>query len=175
MILNHLFVVPTDETLKYLGDMMAATPIHGLDLNNLRVSIMITADEIEAEPEKVYTAHAGSIMLQRDAEVEGTSMILPLVSEDLFNANKELQAAGVQPAFFEGWYVPHMKFISALPPMRRYIKAWINSISTTLYTQGATLTFTGEQVLKEDFVAIPDYYFMVETMRQAGINTQFML
>ncbi|QDH83479.1 hypothetical protein [Achromobacter phage Motura] len=175
MVLNHLFVTPTVETLKHLTDMMAATPIHGLDLSNLRVTLFISPDEIEAEPTKVYSATPGSLVLQHDAEVDGTSLVMPLASDSMYMANRQLQEGGTEPAFFGGWYLPYMKLVRALPPMRRNIRAWINSISTTLYTYQEPLYFTNEQVVAEEFTAIPDYYYMVDTMRAAGIETKNML
>lgn len=158
MLVNRLYVVPTDETLSYLSAVMAGAPLD-LDLTELMVEITSTEDALEIDPSRVYSAQAININVFYDTYLQRSSLIATLVSRDLQERAKELNSEGVVRAFYD-WYVPYMAIKRGTPPLSRHFRTWKVSLANALCQNERPLYFTGEHVVQEDLMAYPDFDYV---------------
>jgi len=162
MICNHLFVVPTDETIEYFNRNISGCPF-AIHPDQFKVTLMVTKDELDADPTAVYQAKAGNTRMFYNPAVRGSSLIMPLISPELVLEHGKLMEQGTNPVFTP-FYSPHINMVDAVPPLKKYIRGWINSLSGIFRNDPTILTFTGETVEVVDFSFPPDYYYDQEMM-----------
>ena len=148
MILNRLFVVPTDETLHYLKKLMVSSPIT-FDFDSFHVDIMSSSSEIESEPSIVYSASCDSLGIYYDSARTQASLILPLLSEDFNTRFDQLCANDITP-YWDAPCKPYMTLVTNCPALKRHAKGWINSISDALVAADLRLQFTYEYAVTEE-------------------------
>lgn len=154
-IYNRLSVRPTEETLAYLSSVMSGSPLD-LDLSAYTVEVMTTKDRIEANPDNVYNAYALSLKPWYDAYLERSSLLLSLNSEDLAMRCLELHRAGVERAFFDG-YFPYLTIRPDMPPLSRNYKTFILTTANTLCKNERPLQFSSEFVEQVDIIRPLNY------------------
>ena len=158
MLVNRLYVVPTEETLGYLSAVMAGAPID-LDLTDFKVEITSTEDALEIDPSRTYTAQAINVNVFYDSYLQQSSLIATLVSSDLQDRAKELNQEGVVRAFYD-WYIPYLVVRRSVPPLSRHFRTWRVSLANALCQNERPLHFTGEHVVQEELVAYPDFDYI---------------
>lgn len=158
MLVNRLYVVPTDETLSYLSAVMSGAPLD-IDISEFKVEITSTKGELEIDPSRVYSAQAINVNVFYDSYLQQSNLIATLVSSDLQNRAKELNREGVVRAFYD-WYVPYMAIKRGVPPMSRHFRTWKVSLANALCQNERPLNFTGEHVETVDLLAYPDFDYV---------------
>lgn len=158
MLVNRLYVVPTDETASYLSAVMAGAPLD-IDMTQFKVEIIATEDALEIDPEKVYSAQTVNVNVFYDSYLQRSSLIATMVSGDLQERAKELNREGVARAFYD-WYIPYMAIKRGMPPLSRHFRTWKVSIANALCQNERPLHFTGEHVEQEDLMSYPDFDYI---------------
>lgn len=158
MLVNRLYVVPTDETMSYLSAVMAGAPLD-IDLTEFKVEITSTEDALEIDPSRVYTSQAINVNVFYDTYLQRSSLIATLVSRDLQERAKELNSEGVVRAFYD-WYVPYLVIKRGTPPLSRHFRTWKVSLANALCQNERPLNFTGEHVVQENLAAYPDFDYV---------------
>ena len=143
MVVNHLFVVPSDNTLAYLEQQTSGCPFT-IDLSKVFVTVAFTTAAIEPDSSQIYLAEMGNLSLFPNLNLGGSSLILPLVSNSLQQANFDISET--EGDAFDILYSPHLTLVETMPPNRRYIKSWINSLSGIFKADGRPLEFGNETV-----------------------------
>lgn len=158
MLVNRLYVVPTEDTMSYLSAVMAGAPLD-LDMTDFKVEITSTEDALEIDPSRVYSAQAINVNVFYDTYLQRSSLIATLVSRDLQERAKELNNEGVVRAFYD-WYVPYLVIRRGTPPLSRHFRTWKVSLANALCQNERPLNFSGEHVVQENLVAYPDFDYV---------------
>lgn len=158
MLVNRLYVTPTEETMGYLSAVMAGAPID-LDLSSFKVEIIATEDALEIDPDRVYVAQAINVNVFYDSYLQRSSLIATLVSGDLQDRARELNREGVVRAFYD-WYVPYLAIKRNAPPLSRHFRSFKTTLANALCQSERPLSFTGEMVEREDVMAFPDFDYI---------------
>lgn len=166
MIVNQLHVVPTPETLDYLNKLVSSV---FLDLfpDQWRVELISTTDEIVADPTRVYRAGTSHFKPWYDQNLGTSSLILTLLSPDLFQRVQELGDEGVGSAFYET-YNPHIVCIPYMPPLNSNVKRAMLSLANVFGANNTELTFTGELVSTVNIDAPPEFNYNVAMDEENG-------
>jgi len=167
MICNHLFVVPTVETVEYFSRIISGCPF-AIHPEKFKVTLMVTQDEIEPDPTIVYQAKPGNTRLFYNPSLRGSSLIMPLISPQMVLEHGSMMEQGVTPAF-DTFYSPHLTMVDAVPPMKKYVRSWINSLSGIFRNEDLILEFSGETVETVEFPMPPDYYYDQEMKNVAAM------
>lgn len=162
MLVNRLYVNPTDDTLSYLSSLFSGSPID-LNLETIKVEIMTTQDGLEIDPSRVYVAQAVNVNLFYDSYLQQSNLMCALKSTDLQQRAFELNQEGVVRSFYD-WYIPYFCIRRAFPPLSRANRSWRVSIANALCSNERPMTFTGEHVVQEELLSLPDFDF-IETMK----------
>jgi hypothetical protein len=158
MIVNRLYVSPTEDTLSYLSAVMAGAPID-IDPTSFKVEVISTEDALEIDPERVYVAQAINVNVFYDSYVQRSSLIATLVSGDLQERARELNQEGVVRAFYD-WYIPYLVIKRGTPPLSRHFRTWKVSLANAICQSERPLQFTGEYVEQEDLLSYPDFDYI---------------
>lgn len=158
MRVNRLYVSPTEATAAYLSAVMAGAPVD-VDQQSFKVGIISTEDALEIDPSRVYNAQAINVNVFYDSYLQQSNLIATFVSSDLQDRSKELAAEGVSRAFYD-WYIPYMVIIRGVPPMSRHFRTWKVSLANALCQSERELTFTGEHVVQEEVLALPEFDYV---------------
>jgi hypothetical protein len=156
---NRLYVVPTEQTLSYLGAVMSGSPID-LELGDLKVEIITTEDALDIDPTRVYVGEAINVNVFYDSYLQRSNLICTLVSSELQARAKELNKEGVVRSFYD-WYIPYMTVKRGMPPLSSHVRHWKVSLANALCQNERPLSFTGEHVVVEDIAAYPDYDYVM--------------
>jgi hypothetical protein len=159
MLVHQLVVLPTPETLDYLGKVFSACPFN-LDLSQAYVEINSSQTSMVPDTARIYTARAGNLQVFYDASTQQTSLLLPLHSPALESRVSELRESAPS-AFYGEHYFPNLVLVRGMPPLARTYRSFIASVATTLASDpNQVLTFDAELVMSKDFHTIPDadYY-----------------
>lgn len=159
MLVNQLLVLPTPDTLDYLGKVFSACPFN-LDLSKSFVELNSSASPMVPDTSRIYSARAGTMQVFYDQSTQQSSLLLPLVSTTLTERAHELRET-TPSAFYGTHYFPFMVVLRGMPPLARTYRSFIASVSNTLATDpNQVLMFDAELVVSHDFTAIPDgdYY-----------------
>src|SRR6478736_3099875 len=132
MLVNRLYVVPTDETLSYLSSLFSGSPID-LNLDSIKIEIMCTQDAMEIDPQRVYTVQAFNVNLFYDSHRQASDLMCALVSADLQERVLEFNKEGVAREFYD-WYLPYFAIKRNFPPLSRVNRSWRLSIANALCT-----------------------------------------
>lgn len=157
MVYNQLIVIPTPETMEYLSSVMAGSPLD-LDLRMFKVEVMLTQDEMEPEPDRIYQAKATSLKIWYDSFIGASSLILSMVSPDLERRCVELHEQGVLREFYN-YYNPHMKIVPYMPALSHHYKTFVNAVANALCSNERPLEFTSEFVTQISLIAPPDFEY----------------
>lgn len=166
MLLNQLCVLPTPETRDYFSAILSASPLD-IDIDSFHVEIMTTGGALETYPGIVYKAYAGTLSRWYDANKQESSLILPLVSEDMQTRFEQLKANGTLPYWFPRLH-PHLVLIPNVPASHLHTRGFVMSISTTLATNEEPLTFTNEFAITIDQKAPVNYDYNVAQDQVGG-------
>jgi hypothetical protein len=158
MLVNRLYVVPTEETAAYLSAVMAGAPID-IDMTEFKVEVTSTEDALEIDPSRVYTAQAINVNVFYDSYLQRSNLIATMVSSDLQDRARELNQEGVVRAFYD-WYIPYMVIRRGVPPLSRHFRTWKVSVANAICQNERPLSFTGEHVVQEDLMAYPDFDYI---------------
>ncbi len=142
MQVNYLWVSLADESKQWLQQLCQSHPEVTLNWEP-KVEIMTTLDPVEPEPLRVYQGAVTNFDIWYNTELGTSQGIISLDSPSLVGEHDTLIAENVQPAFSTP-YVPHIVFIEYMPPSKRRLKAWLNSVATAMV--GQKLFFTNEQM-----------------------------
>ena len=159
MLVNQLLVIPTPETIEYLSKVFSACPFP-LNLRDAFVEVNSSQTPMVPDTDRIYKATAGTMRVFYDQSTEQSSLLLPLVSEPLFDRCEELRQEAPS-AFYGEYYFPHLVLVRGMPPLARSYRGFISSVATTLATDpNQCLLFDAELVVSRDFHAAPDmdYY-----------------
>jgi len=159
MIVNNIFVVPDEGTLDYFNRQFSGCPFRVIP-EEFRVIVASSPHSIVPDPDRTYVAQAGNMKLFPNTANGGSSLILPLISFGLMKANAEYYEAS-SPAY-PTIYSPHIVIVENMPPLRRYIKAWINSLSGTFRNEVGRLGFGNETLETVEVEHIPSYGYLLE-------------
>lgn len=157
MFAHRLFVTPIDSTLNYLYELCRTSTLP-IDIDSFHVDIMISESPMEANPNAVYTAQAGSANIWYDPVIGSSSFILPLYSPSMFVAWSNLQTSGITDAFYPA-YRPYMVLKYYMPGLTKRYRASVNAISMALTNLRDPLVFSNETVVYEEFKGPPAYDF----------------
>jgi hypothetical protein len=160
MLVHQLLVLPSTDTLAYLSKVFSGCPFD-LDLTKCHVEVNSARTPMEAEPDRLYRAHAGTMKEYYDTATQSSTLLLPLDCQPLVDRVMELRMQGHTSCFYGDHYFPHMVVKVHMPPRYRALRAFVNSVSTTLATtEDMPLLFEGEFCVAREFSAIPqaDYY-----------------
>lgn len=173
MRVNHLFVVPDQTTLDYFKQQVSGCPF-AIHPEDFRVTIAITEHDVEPHPDAYYLAKAGMMelfpniqMVDGSPQAVGSSLILPLLSIDMVKAEAEI---GGNP--FNTLYSPHLTVVEHTPPLKNYIRSWINSLSGIFLRAEIPFVFVNETVETIDLDIMPSLGFIqdqtdkVNTLRE---------
>jgi len=162
MIVNQMFVLPTEDTLYYLSQIFSGCPFD-IDLSLMHVEVNSSVQEMTPDPLLLYKATAGTMEVFFDTATMETSLLLPLESRSLVERCAELRQTAPS-AFYsnstmgEDYYFPFMVVKRNMPPRSRHYRSFINSLSNTLATTSDyPLLFEGEFIVTSDFSNVPDY------------------
>jgi hypothetical protein len=164
MQINQLVVLPTEETLEYLGQVFDASPIE-LDLKAMYVEINSSEEVMEADTTRSYTAYAKTLDRYYDSSTGETSLLLPLVSEALVDRARELRLKAPS-AFYQNYYFPFLVIKRNLPPLRRAYRGLVTNWSDTLYSHQQPLFFDAEIVIPKEYDQVPDMDFYTSQIQQ---------
>jgi hypothetical protein len=158
---NRLYVVPTDDTMGYLSALMSGSPVD-VDLETLKIELITTEDELEIDPERVYSVEAISVGVFYDTYLQRSNLIVTFKSSDMQTRYRELRDEGVVRAFYGDGipYIPYMALIRGTPPMTKHFRAFKLAVTNALVANERMLTFTGEHVEVEKLMAVPDYDYI---------------
>lgn len=165
---NRLFVVPTDETLDYFSKLLSGNPV-GVDLQSLRVELMLTQDELLIEPARVYEAQAINVNVFYDSQLGQSSVIATLQSADMQERVKELHQEGAVREFYD-WYIPYCVIKRNMPPLSKHFRTWRVQIANALCANERPLFFTGEYVEQQTLEYPPDFDYIQAMAAELGFR-----
>jgi hypothetical protein len=158
MMLNTLYVVLEDGTREYLQRMMGAAP-DGLNLDfNPKIELFTSPDTITPDKRNIYNARSITFDMWYSGHIQATSGLIVLDSPSMESRYTELLSEGQTPAWPYGYH-PHYTLIPFVPPLKRHVRAWLNSISNTLAESDTPLIFGNEQVEVVEYTSPPNYEF----------------
>ncbi len=164
MIGYELFVVPSPETLAFFQQSFSGCPFE-VRPENFRVTIATTIEPPEPK-DTVYYCRAGSMKLYANATNQGGSLLLlPLVSaDDPKHSMLEHNRAIVQEcgSAYDLMYSPHLVVVEHLPPLRNYVRGWINSLSGVFHNSQHVFTFSNETVECKELDPIPNSFYYLQ-------------
>jgi hypothetical protein len=159
MLVHQIFALPSADTVDYLKNMFDGCPFE-VDFDGLCVELNSSFQEMEEVQGNVCAARAGSMNLFYDSNTQQSSLLLPLISDQLALRAFELRETAPS-AFYGNLYYPYLIFKRGMVNPRRHIRAFINSVSDTLVSANAeNLYFEYEVSLSRDLMYAPDmdYY-----------------
>lgn len=159
MLVHQLVVLPTPETVDYLGKVFSACPFQ-MDLSKAYVEINSSQTAMVPDTNRIYTARAGNLQVFYDGSTQQTSLLLPLNSNALHERATEVRESAPS-AFYGEHYFPNLMLVRGMPPLARSYRSFIASVATSLATDpNEVLTFDAELVMSNEFKSIPDadYY-----------------
>lgn len=157
MHVNQLIVLPDDETLNYLRQIFSGCPFD-IDFHKMYVELNSSTQEMVADISRTYVAESMSMDVWYDSATQSTSLLLPLNSPTLVARCHELRASAPSE-FYGAHYFPFLVLKRYMPPMYRQYRAFINSISDTLFANQTPLVFGSEFLLPQSFEYVPDVDF----------------
>ncbi len=160
MYFNQLNVYPTPETLDYFSSVLSGSPLD-LDLQAFSIEVTLSADDIEAEPDRQYQVMPTGLRIWYDSHIQQSSLILSLTSPDLLQRAKELVEQGVLREWHD-YYFPYLVIRPGMPSLSSNYKRFVVSAANALMSNsGQTpLIFSQEtvQAVVLDAPANQDYY-----------------
>ena len=161
MVYNHVFLVPSPDTKAYFARQFSGCPF-AVHVDQFRVSLAISPDTLDPSflEDFVFVAEAGSMRLYPNPSMGGSSLILPLVAPSMQSANAALLESA-RPAY-DLIYSPHLTIVEQMPPLKRYIKAWVNSLSAVFRNEPIYFEFMNPTLEAVDFPYPPDEYYLRE-------------
>lgn len=160
MYLQHLYVTLEPESLVKYREL---TNLHRLEFDpNPRMTIMLTRDQIIADPNRKYNSRFEEVGLYFSTSVGGSSALATIVCPDAEARFVELCEAGTDPAF--GFhYFPHSMFLRHYPPLRRRYRNRLNQLSLDMsYPE---FIWGQETVITEDILDEPNREYSELWMR----------
>jgi hypothetical protein len=157
MYIHQLIVLPDDQTLNYLRQIFSACPFD-LDFDQMHVEVNSSVQEMEADTSRVHVAESMSMNIWYDSASQSTSLLLPLNSPELLTRCAELRTTAPSE-FYGAHYFPFLMIKRHMPPMARQYRAFINSVSDTLFAKRTPLVFDSEFVMSKSFDYVPDVDF----------------
>jgi len=146
MYLQHLYVTLEPESLAKYRQLAS---LHRLEFDqNPKLTIMISRDNITADPDRKYESRIEEVALYFSTAVGGSSALAGVISPDAEARFVELCEMGVEPAF--GYhYFPHSMLLRHFPPLRRRYRNRLNQVSLDM--QVPLFIWGQETVVTEDF------------------------
>lgn len=166
MIFNQLRVIPDEDTLAYLAQLISGLALD-INMDAWHVDVITTLDAVTADPNARYLAYATSMNSYYDAHMQWSSLILSLQSEDLHRRAIELNEQGVVREFFN-YYNPHMVIVSGMPPLRRRRRGNVKALKDAVCYTDHRLVFVTEHVSSVNLHAPPNQQY-----HEAMINERF--
>lgn len=161
MILNTLYAVLEDGSREYLQRMMSAMP-EGLVLDfNPKIEIFTSPDPLVPNKSNVYTARTVTLGMWYSGERQATNGLIVLDSPQLELRHAELIGEGKTWAWPFGYH-PYYQLMPFVPPLKRHVRGWINSINNTLASSDTPLIFGDERVEAVEYDSPPNYEFNME-------------
>ena len=164
MIYNKLSVRPTDDTLEYLSNVMAGSPLD-LDIESYSVEIITTLDALTAEPNNVYRATSVNLRVWYDSYLQQSSLILSLASPDLVQRCMQLHKQGVVREFYDHYY-PFLVIKDGMPSLSRNYRTFILSTANALCGNERVLEFTNEFIEEVELTHMPNYEYQMAQARE---------
>lgn len=152
MVLNEVVVFPSDDTLDYLLRVFRNCPFT-FDETKWYVTLNECIDPCAVDPSRTYVAKAKSLGYWYNDEVETSSLIMPLESDDLINRMVELRLKN--DAVYHPTPLAFMPLVPMMPPLTHRYRAFVNSVSEILLSSEEPLIFTGEVQRVRNFEASP--------------------
>lgn len=146
-MINEVVVFPTTETLDYLLKIFQDCPF-SIEPETWFVTLNETREPCKLYPDRVYSASPQTLGLWYDDSLNGTSLLMPLDSQDILERMAELR---LQNGFMcHPSPLAFMPLVRYMPQLKHNYRAFINSISYILSMAEQPLLFTGEtQVMRE--------------------------
>lgn len=172
MLLDYVYVVPTPETQERLHQAFSHLSF-SIDVESISCEICTTAYETPESvlnPNILYEATVVKLGLWYDTAQASSTLILQLNSPMLEDRHRNLCKMGLKPYWFQD-YFPHIALKRQFPPLSRSNRSFIASMSNVLATAERPFYFTGESVIREDFITPLDYDFNVDMRARASEGT----
>ena len=149
---NQVVVFPDKDTTEYLSKLFLNCPFD-VDINSLYVVLNETREPADLQPSRVYLARAGKLDYWYDVGLGGTSLILPLISDQLLMRMAELRIAS--GSLFHPSPLAFMVIKDYMPPLARPYRNFVVSVTDMLLLNEQPLVFTGETHAYKDFDHVP--------------------
>src|SRR6185437_297756 len=167
MLVHQLVVIPTPDTLEYLSQVFSGSPID-LDLKAMYVEVNSSTLPMEADPDRIYKASAGTLSQYYDSATGETSLLLPLDSPQLLERFRVLRMTAPS-AFYVQNYFPFLVVKRNMPPLKPHRRGLVNiSWADTLAANHYPLMFDAEIVLTKEYYEAPDLDYYVTRVVDAA-------
>lgn len=161
MLVYQIMARLSSRSRKVLRDIMATCPT---ELDYFPVEVFASIDPLpEIEVERSALATTLGVVSPFDEATSSSPSILLLDSSDLRDIHDQIHAQYAWPYEFN----PYMRLTAGSLPRRRYITAFMNSISDTLTRNPVSLEFDSFFTTASEFVTPPfqDYFGDFRLMR----------
>ena len=152
MVLNEVVIFPSNDTLDFLLKIFRNSPF-AFDETRWCVTLNTSLDPCELDPSRSYTAKVSSLGYWYNDEVESSSLIMELDSDDIIQRMVELRLEN--PDLYHPSPLAFMPLIPMMPPLTHRYRAFVNSISDILVSYEEPLVFTGEVQRMRNFECSP--------------------